>query len=52
MESTPELARELLRALQGGKDWKSNITKTELHDFWLRMKDNSFNSRMRMFFDM
>ncbi|CAI8610137.1 unnamed protein product [Vicia faba] len=52
MQSSPELARELLRALRGCQDWKSDITKTELHSFWLRMNDDSFNSRMRMFFDM
>lgn len=52
MQSSPELARELLRALRGGKEWKSDITKTDLHNFWFRMKDDSFNSRMRMFFDM
>ncbi|XP_073226750.1 respiratory burst oxidase homolog protein A-like isoform X2 [Cicer arietinum] len=52
MQSSPELARELLRALRGCKEWKSDITKTELHNFWSRMNDDSFNSRMRMFFDM
>ncbi|XP_058761419.1 respiratory burst oxidase homolog protein A-like isoform X2 [Vicia villosa] len=52
MQSSPELARELLRALRGCQDWKSDITKTELHSFWLRMNEDSFNSRMRMFFDM
>ncbi|KAK7330292.1 hypothetical protein VNO77_24482 [Canavalia gladiata] len=52
MQSSPEFANELLRALRGGKDWKFDITKTHLHNFWFRMKDNSFNSRMRIFFDM
>lgn len=52
MQSSPELARELLRALRGCMQWKSDITKTDLHNFWLRMNDDSFNSRMRLFFDM
>ncbi|XP_027368818.1 respiratory burst oxidase homolog protein A-like [Abrus precatorius] len=52
MQPSPEFANELLRALRGGKDWKFDINKTDLHNFWLRMKDNSFNSRMRIFFDM
>ncbi|MED6145029.1 hypothetical protein PIB30_021177 [Stylosanthes scabra] len=52
MQSSPEFANELLRALRGGKDWKFNITKTELYHFWLRIKDDSFDSRMRIFFDM
>jgi hypothetical protein len=50
--SSPELARELLRALRKCKEWKSDITKSELHNFWLRMNDDSFNSRMQLFFDM
>ncbi|KHN48740.1 Respiratory burst oxidase like protein F [Glycine soja] len=52
MQSSPEFANELLRALRRGKGWKSNITKTDLYHLWFRMKDNSFNSRMRIFFDM
>ncbi|TKY55030.1 Respiratory burst oxidase-like protein F [Spatholobus suberectus] len=52
MQSSPEFANELLSALRGGKDWKSNITKTDLYNLWFHMKDNSFNSRMRIFFDM
>ncbi|GAU36031.1 hypothetical protein TSUD_208000 [Trifolium subterraneum] len=32
--SSPELARELLRALRKCKEWKSDITKSELHNFW------------------
>ncbi|XP_057416536.1 respiratory burst oxidase homolog protein A-like isoform X2 [Lotus japonicus] len=52
MQSSPGIATELLRALRGGKYWKSDITKTDLHNFWSRMKDDSFNSRMRIFFDM
>nr|KYP56695.1 Respiratory burst oxidase isogeny protein F [Cajanus cajan] len=52
MQSSPEFANELLRALRGGKHWKSNITKTDLYNLWFRMKDNSFNSRLRIFFDM
>ncbi|XP_061364958.1 respiratory burst oxidase homolog protein A-like [Gastrolobium bilobum] len=52
MLSSPEFANELLRALRGHRDWKFNITKTELHKFWFRMKDDSINSRMRIFFDM
>ncbi|KAK7265862.1 hypothetical protein RJT34_33486 [Clitoria ternatea] len=52
MQSSPEFANELLRALRRGRDWKFDITKNDLHNFWFRMKDNSFNSRMRIFFDM
>ncbi|RDX91801.1 Respiratory burst oxidase-like protein E, partial [Mucuna pruriens] len=52
MQSSPDFANELLSALRGGKDWKSNITKTDLYNLWFQMKDNSFNSRMRIFFDM
>ncbi|KAL1334236.1 hypothetical protein HN51_063128 [Arachis hypogaea] len=52
MQSSPEFANELLRALRGGKHWKFNITKTDLYRFWLRIKDDSFDSRMRIFFYM
>ncbi|XP_061351527.1 respiratory burst oxidase homolog protein B-like isoform X2 [Gastrolobium bilobum] len=52
MLSSSKFANELLRALRGNEDWKFNITKTELHTFWFRMKDDSINSRMRIFFDM
>ncbi|WVZ13062.1 hypothetical protein V8G54_017592 [Vigna mungo] len=52
MQSSPEFANELLCALRGGENWKYKITKADLYNLWFRMKDNSFNSRMRIFFDM
>lgn len=28
------------------------ITKAELHDFWLQITDQSFDARLQIFFDM
>ncbi|XP_028763556.1 respiratory burst oxidase homolog protein A-like isoform X1 [Neltuma alba] len=52
MQQSLEFANELLRALRGGRDWKVDITKSDMRRFWFRMKDDSFDSRMRIFFDM
>ncbi|KAI9088376.1 hypothetical protein K1719_029825 [Acacia pycnantha] len=52
MEQSQEFANELLRALRGERDWKSDMTKSDLRRFWFRMKDEIFDSRMRIFFDM
>nr|POE60062.1 respiratory burst oxidase like protein a [Quercus suber] len=52
MQQSPEFANELLRALRATRDWKFHITKCELHCFWCRMMDPSFDSRIRIFFDM
>ncbi|KAE9601917.1 hypothetical protein Lal_00040969 [Lupinus albus] len=52
MQSSQDFANELLRTLRRGRNWKLDITKPELQYFWFRIKDDSFNSRMRIFFDM
>ncbi|OWM65233.1 hypothetical protein CDL15_Pgr008823 [Punica granatum] len=52
MQKSPEFAKELLRALRGRSELKSDITKTELHDFWCRMTDSCYYSRIQIFFDM
>ncbi|GLT47493.1 hypothetical protein SLA2020_211880 [Shorea laevis] len=52
MRDSPEFAKQLLRALRGGRKWKFDITKDELHKHWCRMTDPCFNSRTQLFFDM
>ncbi|XP_043705777.1 respiratory burst oxidase homolog protein A-like [Telopea speciosissima] len=56
MEDTPEFAEELLEALEGRSRNRDNlqleITKAQLHDYWCRITDPSFNSRIRIFFDL
>lgn len=52
MGESREFAKEVLRALRGRKDWKSDITKEQLHKHWCRMIDPSLDSRIRLFFDM
>nr|DAD35041.1 TPA_asm: hypothetical protein HUJ06_005681 [Nelumbo nucifera] len=52
MKESPEFADELLGALQGRRDRHFEITKTELHYYWLRITDPSFGSRIRIFFDL
>ncbi|PON69705.1 Respiratory burst oxidase [Trema orientale] len=51
MQQSPEFANELLRALRGRKDCKTNITKGELYSFWCSLTDPCFDSRIRIFFD-
>ncbi|KAI4335910.1 hypothetical protein L6164_014506 [Bauhinia variegata] len=52
MQQSLEFANELLRALRGGKEWKTDITKSDMYTFWFRIKDDSFDSKMRIFFDL
>ncbi|PON32644.1 Respiratory burst oxidase [Parasponia andersonii] len=52
MQQSPEFANELLRALRGRKDCKTNITKGELYSFWCSLTDPCFDSRIRIFFDL
>ncbi|KAJ7978730.1 Respiratory burst oxidase [Quillaja saponaria] len=53
MQQSPEFAKELLRAVRGGtKDWRIDITKTDLHKFWCLLKGDCFDSRMRVFFNL
>ncbi|KAL5813375.1 hypothetical protein ACOSQ3_024135 [Xanthoceras sorbifolium] len=52
MQKTPEIANEILRALRGRREYKSNITMHELHGFWHRMTDPCIHSRVQLFFDM
>ena len=52
MQQSLDFANELLRALRRGRDWKMDITKSDMRRFWFRTKDDSFDSRMRIFFDM
>ncbi|KAL5831342.1 hypothetical protein ACOSQ4_016696 [Xanthoceras sorbifolium] len=46
MQKTPEIANEILRALRGRREYKSNITMHELHGFWHRMTDPCIHSRV------
>ncbi|PPD72471.1 hypothetical protein GOBAR_DD30619 [Gossypium barbadense] len=40
MGETAEFGKEVLRAMRGGRrDWKRDITKSELHSYWCRMTD-------------
>ncbi|XP_077230452.1 respiratory burst oxidase homolog protein F-like [Tasmannia lanceolata] len=52
MKETPEFVEELLGALEGRSDRRSEITKPELHDYWRRIIDPNFSSRIRIFFDL
>ncbi|XP_021286943.1 respiratory burst oxidase homolog protein A-like [Herrania umbratica] len=52
MRESPEFANELLRALRGRRDWKKDITKNELHNYWCRMTDPWLDSRIELFFDL
>ncbi|XP_042496766.1 respiratory burst oxidase homolog protein A-like [Macadamia integrifolia] len=56
MEDTAEFAEKLLEALQRRSSNIDNlqleITKAQLHDYWCRINDPSFNSRIRIFFDL
>ncbi|KAH9778172.1 Respiratory burst oxidase2 [Citrus sinensis] len=51
MQQTPEFANEILRALRGRSEWKVDITKNELRDYWHRMA-GSVDSRIQLFFYM
>ncbi|KAJ4974175.1 hypothetical protein NE237_007349 [Protea cynaroides] len=56
MEETPEFAEELLESLEGRSsnrdDRQLEITKPQFHEYWIRITDPSFNSRIRIFFDL
>ncbi|KAF8389943.1 hypothetical protein HHK36_024462 [Tetracentron sinense] len=52
MKETPEFADELLGALKCGRDRQFEITKTKLQEYWCRITDPSFDSRIRIFFDL
>lgn len=52
MQQTPEFANGLLGALRGKRDRNSGITKSELCNYWRRITDSCFNSRMRIFFNL
>ncbi|KAA8541035.1 hypothetical protein F0562_024998 [Nyssa sinensis] len=52
MQQSPEFAKELLGALRGRKNGGADITKNELHDYWHRITNPCFNSRLQLFFDL
>ncbi|XP_012438876.1 respiratory burst oxidase homolog protein A [Gossypium raimondii] len=53
MGETAEFGKEVLRAMRGGRrDWKRDITKSELHSYWCRMTDPWLDSRILLFFDL
>ncbi|XP_062170231.1 respiratory burst oxidase homolog protein F-like isoform X2 [Alnus glutinosa] len=52
MQESPEFGNEVLRAVRGLRDWKIHITKCELHQYWRRMADPCFDSRIRIFFNL
>ncbi|XP_031253692.1 respiratory burst oxidase homolog protein A-like [Pistacia vera] len=52
IQRSPEISNEILKALRGRRECKVDITKKELHRYWLRMTDPSINYRIQLFFDM
>lgn len=54
MADSAEFAGKLFDALARNRGIKSavGITKDELKAFWERMADQSFDSRLQIFFDM
>ncbi|XWS51224.1 hypothetical protein CRYUN_Cryun12cG0158300 [Craigia yunnanensis] len=52
MRESQEFANELLRALRGRRDWKRDITKNELQNYWCCMTDPWLDSRIELFFDL
>lgn len=53
MKDSKEFALELFDALSRRRRLKvEKISKDELHEFWLQITDQSFDSRLQIFFDM
>lgn len=54
MKDSKEFANELFDAAVRRKAGEivTAITKEELYEYWLRITDKSFDSRMQMFFDL
>ena len=52
MQDTPEFAGELLEALRGRRKHDMKLTKRELFDYWHRLTNPCFDSKLRLFFDM
>ncbi|KAI3801242.1 hypothetical protein L1987_29346 [Smallanthus sonchifolius] len=53
MADSKEFALGVFDALARRRQQKLwNITKAELHDFWLQISDQSFDARLQIFFDM
>ncbi|XP_061369048.1 respiratory burst oxidase homolog protein E [Gastrolobium bilobum] len=53
MEDSKEFAVGIFDALARRRERKvNNITKEELHHFWLQISDQSFDARLQIFFDM
>jgi respiratory burst oxidase len=53
MKDSDEFATELFDALARRQGVKHEyVTLTELQDFWARIANQSFDSRVQMFFDM
>jgi hypothetical protein len=61
MKDSKEFATELYDVLVrrkggsaagGSSSVQESISEDELHEFWLEITDNSFDTRMQIFFDM
>lgn len=53
MKDSKEFALELFDALSRRRRLKTDtISKDELYDFWSQITDQSFDSRLQIFFDM
>lgn len=53
MKDSKEFALELFDALSRRRRLKvENISRDELHEFWQQITDQSFDSRLQIFFDM
>jgi respiratory burst oxidase len=53
MENSKEFAVELFDALGRRRRLKvDKISRDELHEFWSQITDQSFDSRLQIFFDM
>uniref|UniRef100_A0A7N0V176 Uncharacterized protein n=1 Tax=Kalanchoe fedtschenkoi TaxID=63787 RepID=A0A7N0V176_KALFE len=52
LERSLEYAKELLRALRGRREQKFEITKSEIHDYWSRLTNPCFESRLHIFFNL
>lgn len=53
MVDSKEFALRIFDALARRKGLKiSKISVEELHEFWLKISDQSFDARLQIFFDM
>lgn len=53
MKESKEFAGELFDALGRKRGQQGhNITREELHDYWVELTDQSFDNRLQLFFEM